>query len=196
MYVDDENSDAWQNKTTIALGMGLGQSDWSQKIFQKYIAINLPKIIDADALNLLAKSDQDFDLSNSIITPHEGEAARLLAISVAEVKKNRKATAKKLYEKYKAITVLKGKGTLIYDGKKMVKCSHGNAGMASAGMGDILSGIIAALLAQKLSPKNAAILGVNIHAIAGDMVAKNQGKIGMVATDLLQYLPKIINKLV
>ena len=189
-----ENSQKiFENKTVVAIGCGLGKSAWSKKLFHLTLKSELPKIIDADALNLLSLSKEKFNLNNTIITPHVGEAARLLNISPNEIQKNRESAVKKLYEKYRAITVLKGKGTLIYDGKEIYQCSKGNPGMATAGMGDILSGIIAGLLAQNLNLKNSAILGVEIHAQAGDLVAKMQGEIGMSPCDLLINIPKIIN---
>ncbi len=188
-----ENDDIFNNKTVIALGMGLGKSSWSRDLFKKAMQTKLPKIIDADALNLLSESLEKFDLTNCIITPHIGEAARLLALSTDKIKNNREAAVKKLYEKYGAIAILKGNNSLIYDGQEIIKCPHGNAGMATAGMGDVLSGIISALLAQKLSAKDAAFYGVNIHALSGDLVAKEHGMIGLTPLDVINFLPRIIN---
>jgi NAD(P)H-hydrate epimerase len=181
-------------KTVIAIGPGLGKSEWARELFLAAMKKNLPKLIDADALNLLSESEKKFDLKNSVITPHPGEAARLLAVSVDEIQNNRELAAQKLYEKYGAITVLKGHETLVCgDGKILHKSKSGNPGMATAGMGDILSGIIAGLMAQGLEAKDAAISGVEIHGTAGDLIAKKQGQIGMIATDLLPLIPLIIN---
>lgn len=192
----DENCDfeeVLKNKTVIAIGCGLGKSDWSQDLFFKAMNSNLPKIIDADALNLISEIPEKFDLTNTILTPHVGEAARLLSISTNEINKNREKAIKQLHEKYKATIVLKGNNSLVLGHNEIHKCKFGNAGMATAGMGDILTGIIAGLKSQNLSNEEAAWLGVNIHAKSGDLVKKDQGEIGMSPLDLLKFLPKIIN---
>ncbi len=183
-----------ENKSVIIVGCGLGKSEWGQKLFKMAMACNLPKIIDADALNILSASKKIYDLSNCIITPHVGEAARLLKISTEEIQQNRQLSVKKLYEKFSATTVLKGEGTLVLGkSKELHQCDYGNAGMATAGMGDVLSGIIGGLVAQHLDNEKAAIHSVNIHAFAGDLVAKKQGEIGMMPTDLFKYIPLIIS---
>jgi hydroxyethylthiazole kinase-like uncharacterized protein yjeF len=182
-----------ENKTVIIIGCGLGKSEWAQELFALAMHSNLPKIIDADALNILSESKKTYDLANSIITPHVGEAARLLEISTDEIQKDREVAIKKLYEKFGATAILKGNGTLIFGGKEIYKCPYGNAGMATAGMGDILSGLIGGLVAQHLENEKAAIFGVNIHALAGDLVATKQGEIGMMPSDLIQYIPQIVN---
>lgn len=184
-----------ENKTVIVVGCGLGKSKWAQKLFEMAMASKLPKVIDADALNILSESKKIFDLSNSVITPHVGEAARLLKTSVAAIQNNRSSAVKELYQKFGAISVLKGKDTLVCSSAKSIfKCPYGNPGMATAGMGDVLSGIIGGLIAQHLDNEQAAIYGINIHAIAGDLVAKEQGEIGMMPTDLLQKILQIINR--
>jgi NAD(P)H-hydrate epimerase len=185
------------DKSVILIGCGLGKTQWGQKLFTMAMNSNLPKLIDADALNILSMSQKTFNLSNSIITPHIGEAARLLNISINEIQKNHESTVKKLYEKFGAISVLKGKGTLIFGDQKIIhQCPFGNAGMATAGMGDVLSGIIGGLMAQGLDGEKSAIYGVNIHAIAGDLVAKKQGEIGMMPSDLFKFIPQIINNMI
>jgi len=192
---DSSKQKIFANKTVIVIGCGLGKSDWAKKLFALAMSSDLPKIIDADALNILSESKKTFDLSNAIITPHVGEAARLLGISTSEIQKNRAASVKKLYQKFGATAVLKGKGSLIFGtAKKIHQYSHGNSGMATAGMGDVLSGLISGLVAQHLDNEKSAIYGVNIHAMAGDMVAKKQGEIGMMPQDLFEFIPQIINK--
>ena len=182
------------NKTVIVIGCGLGKSDWALDLFEMAMASNLPKIIDADALNILSESKKIFDLSNSIITPRVGEAGRLLTVSNIEIQKDRQLSIKKLRDKFGATVVLKGQGSLILgDSGKIEECSYGNAGMATAGMGDVLSGMIGGLVAQNLDNEKAAIYSVNIHAFAGDLVAKKQGEIGMMPSDLFEYIPQIIN---
>lgn len=183
------------NKTVIVIGCGLGKSSWARKLFALAMSSDLPKIIDADALNILSESKKTFDLKNSIITPHVGEAARLLGISTDEIQKNRTASVKKLYQKFGATAILKGKGSLIFGAaKKIHQCNHGNCGMATAGMGDVLSGLIGGLVAQHLDNEKSAIYGVTIHALAGDLVTKKQGEIGMMPQDLFEFIPQIINQ--
>lgn len=187
-----------QNKTVIAIGMGMGKTPWAHDMLEVALASNLPKIIDADALNLIAQIAQNkklYNLQNSIITPHPQEAARLLNCQVSEIQQDRLKAVKNLYEKYGAITVLKGHDSLIATAPdKIALCPYGNPGMAVAGMGDVLSGIIAGFTAQNYPLADAAILGVTIHALAGDMAAKTQGQIGILPPELLQYVPQIINK--
>ncbi len=183
-----------KNKNLIVIGCGLGQSAWAEELLAAALNSALPKIIDADALNMLCHYQNKPDLSNSIITPHVGEASKLLGISINEVRENRQLAIEKLYQKFGAIAVLKGMGTLVLGhSKNIYQCPNGNAGMATAGMGDVLSGIIGGLVAQGLGLEKAAIYGVKIHAVAGDLVAKKQGKIGMIPTDLFQFIPQIIN---
>lgn len=190
-----ELQEAIKNKTVIALGCGLGKSAWSKKMFEFFMQVNLPKVIDADALNLLSESEEKYNLQNAILTPHAGEAGRLLGITAGEIQNNREESIKKLQEKYQATIVLKGSGSLILgNDKKLSKCQFGNAGMAVAGMGDVLTGIIAGLLAQKIPLNKAAILGVNIHALAGDFVKEKQGEIGILPTDLINCIPNVINQ--
>ncbi len=184
-----------RGKTIIAIGCGLGQSAWSNKMFKFFMQSNLPKVIDADALNLLSKSKQKYDLQNAILTPHAGEAGRLLGITAQEVQNDRIDAIQKLHKKYQATIILKGSNSLILSNdKKLYQCKFGNAGMAVAGMGDALTGIIAGLLAQNISLNKAAILAVNIHAIAGDLVKAKQGEIGILPTDLIDYITSVINQ--
>jgi ADP-dependent NAD(P)H-hydrate dehydratase / NAD(P)H-hydrate epimerase len=186
----------YHKATTIVLGPGLGLSTWSEEIFAKIIALHQahPKnlLIDADGLNLLAQNT--YQSTKIILTPHPLEAARLLKISSAQVQADRLAALLNLQEKYQATIVLKGHHSLsISNDKTPIICQYGNPGMSSAGMGDLLSGVIAGLLAQGLSLKDAASFGVLIHAKAGDIVAKTYGERGLLATDLLPALRKLVN---
>lgn len=177
--------------TVIALGPGLGQSTWSQQLFKKILSSKLPKVIDADGLNLLAK--KPVHKNDWILTPHPGEAARLLKTTTEEVQNNRFDAALKLQKKYGGVIVLKGARTIIVNTEgKLTTCTLGNPGMASGGMGDVLTGVIAGLLAQGLAPSKAAEFGVFIHAAAGDAAAKD-GERGMLALDLMPHLRKLIN---
>jgi hydroxyethylthiazole kinase-like uncharacterized protein yjeF len=177
--------------TVVALGPGLGQSDWSQLILARVLDTELPLVVDADALNLLARDPSRRD--NWVLTPHPGEAARLLGCDTAEIEADRFAAVSALQARFGGVAVLKGSGTLIRDtaGPCSV-CSDGNPGMASGGMGDVLTGIIAALLAQGFPPPAAAALGVCLHAAAADRAA-GDGERGMLATDLLPWVRRLAN---
>jgi len=170
----------------IAIGTGLGQSAWARSMLEAIKDTEKPTVIDADALNLLAQSP--FRLSHSVITPHPGEAARLLGISTREVQIDRFAAIQTLHLRFGGVCVLKGAGTLVTDESgKIDVCTAGNPGMASGGMGDVLTGVIAGLLAQGFSTIEAAKLGVCLHGKAADRAAL-QGERGMLASDLFPWL--------
>lgn len=180
-----------QRATVIALGPGLGQSDWSQQLFATALAATQPKIIDADGLNLLSKQPHKND--HWILTPHVGEAARLLNCSTHDIQNDREKAALKLQQQYGGIVVLKGHGTLIVGpSQKISICNAGNPGMATGGMGDVLTGVIAGLVAQQIDLLSAAELGVCLHAAAGDLAAQ-AGERGMLALDLMPYLRQLVN---
>lgn len=188
--------------TVVLLGPGLGNDKYSKIFFDEVMQTDLPLILDADGLNILSeKFNNNFKIrKNWVLTPHVAEAAKLLKTDVATVDADRFAAVEELSRKFKATVILKGSGTLIKFYQKdrehspVYLCDLGNPGMATAGMGDILAGIVAALIAQKLNLKNASTLGVFVHALAGDLAAKN-GQIGMLASDLLWFIRKIINDL-
>jgi NAD(P)H-hydrate epimerase len=177
--------------TVIALGPGLGTGKWSQSMFNAVAKSDLPMVVDADALNLLSKSD--LRKTDWILTPHPGEAARLLESSTDKVQQDRPGSLAQVVDRYGGTVVLKGAGSLVAtaDGPTWL-CSAGNPGMAAPGMGDVLTGIIAALRAQGLSAEMAAVAGVDIHARAGDAAAES-GQRGMLASDLLQELRAWVN---
>lgn len=178
--------------SVIVIGPGLGKSSWSRAMLAAIIQTDKPKILDADALNLLAENPQQQE--DWILTPHPGEASRLLSCSVADIQQDRFTAVKNLQTRFSGVCVLKGAGTLIKSQSKAIAvCSAGNPGMASAGMGDVLSGILGGLVAQKLSLKDAAEVGVLIHARAGDQVAMKCGERGMIASDLLNEIRLLIN---
>ena len=177
--------------TVIALGPGLGTGKWSQSMFSKVLKSDLPMVVDADALNLLSKSE--LRKTDWILTPHPGEAARLIDCSTAEVQEDRGGAVKNIAEKYGGTAILKGSGSLVTAGDGPCwMCTAGNPGMAVPGMGDVLTGIIAALRAQGLTAEMAAVAGVDIHARAGDAAAAS-GQRGMLASDLLQELRAWVN---
>lgn len=186
-----------KDKTVIAFGPGLGNSNWGQKLFDFFINYNpnIPKIIDADGLNILATKPNNYNLTNAILTPHPKEAARLLGYQTTKkIQDNRDEAIKKLQEKYQATIVLKGNNSLILGKEsKLYLCSDGNPALATAGSGDILSGIITGLKANNFSNLMAALIGVNIHAQAADLFVKTNGKNGMIAPDLVQQILKIVN---
>jgi NAD(P)H-hydrate epimerase len=180
-----------ERATVIALGPGLGTGKWSQTIFDAILKSDLPMVVDADALNLLAKSEvRDLDW---ILTPHPGEAGRMLDCPTAKVQEDRRGALRKLAEQFGGTVVLKGSGSLVgaADGPAWL-CTAGNPGMAAPGMGDVLTGIIAAFRAQGLSREMAAVAGVDIHARAGDSAAE-AGQRGLMASDLLQELRVWVN---
>lgn len=180
-----------ENADVLALGPGLGQSDWSRAVWRRALGAGLPVVLDADGLNLLAAVDQPWPLPQTILTPHPGEAGRLLACSAAEVQSDRFAAVRALAERHGAVVVLKGHGTLIAaaDGTLEV-CPYGNPAMASAGMGDALTGIIASFLGQGLELLDAARCGVMVHALAGDAAAAGRRQI--LATDLIEHLGHVL----
>jgi NAD(P)H-hydrate epimerase len=178
--------------TVLALGPGLGQRDWSQALFRAALASSLPLVVDADALNLLAREPRCCD--RWVLTPHPGEAARLLGTSTEAVARDRFGAITELQARYGGVVVLKGAGSLVRgpDGLTQI-CTAGNPGMASGGMGDVLTGVIAGLLAQGLDRMAAARCGVQWHAEAGDLAALD-GQRGLLASDLLDPLRQLVNR--
>ncbi len=171
----------------LALGPGLGQAAWGHALFDAAIATEKPCVIDADGLNFLADSPRPVPFA--VLTPHPGEAARLLGIDTVTVQSDRYAAARNLADKFGCAVVLKGAGSLIAASGRVTRvCMLGNPGMATGGMGDALTGVIATLLAQGLDAFDAASIGVWLHARAGDRAAV-QGEVGMLASDLIAELP-------
>jgi hydroxyethylthiazole kinase-like uncharacterized protein yjeF len=191
----------------LALGPGLGRTPWGRAVFSRVCAAlarhELPVVLDADALNLLAESRAT--PAHCVLTPHPGEAARLLGISSAAVQQDRLAALRALEAAYPATIVLKGAGTLVSDRVPWL-CPYGNPAMAAPGMGDVLTGIIAALLGQRISDQRisdqrtnvplAARVGVLWHALAGDVIASADGRVrhdrGLLASELAEALPAVL----
>lgn len=178
----------------IVLGPGLGTDQWGLSLLKKTLTYkNKPLLLDADALHLVAINKIEIKRENCIYTPHPGEAAKLLKTTPDTIQSNRLAAINNLYELLGGVIVLKGSGTLILSEKNKVEICHaGNPGMATAGMGDVLSGVIAGLAAQKIPINDATKLGVLIHALAGDLSAAQEGERGMIASDLISNLRKIV----
>ncbi len=181
-----------ERATVVVIGPGLGKSAWSKAMFSEVLESDLPLLLDADALNLLAQTNLKRD--NWILTPHPGEAARLLEVSTQEIQADRVKAIKELKDKHGGVVVLKGAGSLVSaaGSHEIYMCEAGNPGMATAGMGDVLSGVIGALVAQKLSLEHAARLGVCVHAHAGDHASKF-GERGILASDLFPHITELVN---
>lgn len=184
--------------SVVLVGPGLGLTFWAKDLFIAVInashAVNplnakIPLVIDADALHFLANAR--IKNPDWILTPHPGEAARLLHVSTSDIEHDRFAAVSAIQMRYDGIAVLKGSGTLIAS-ETIAVANTGNPGMASGGMGDVLAGVIAGLLAQGLSPKEAAQQGVYLHGLAGDKAAQHTGERGLLASDLLPYLSQLV----
>ncbi len=182
-----------QRCNTIVLGPGLGQADWGRELFRRALAAGRRSVLDADALNLLAADNARRD--DWILTPHPGEAGRLLGMKSTDVQQDRFAAVTRLRQHYGGAAVLKGAGTLVLGTDQPVRvCDGGNPGMASGGTGDVLSGVLGGLLAQGFGLQEAAELGVCMHAAAGDQAAEG-GERGLAATDLIPHLRRLANPL-
>jgi NAD(P)H-hydrate epimerase len=204
LVADEDLTTVLGRATVLVLGPGLGQSAWSLDCLQRSLQVahtkDLPVVLDADALNWLSRDPTLFIqglYGKCLLTPHAGEAARLLGIARAEVDADRVATVLALQDRFGGAIVLKGPGTLVCysqgERRQVAACGHGNPGMASGGMGDVLSGVLGALLAQKLSRADSVRLGVCIHSKAADLAAQGDGQRGLLATDLLPHLRRLLN---
>ena len=190
MVYDQLTPERLEAATAVGIGPGLGRDDWGRSLLQPLLHRDLPRVLDADALNVLADTPMRAD--NWILTPHPGEAARLLGCSVAEVQTDRLSAVHKLQQRYGGVIVLKGAGTLIDDGSRIYLCLQGNPGMATGGMGDVLTGIVTALLAQGLPLADAARSGVCLHAAAADLAAAHHGQRGLEPTQLFAPLQHLL----
>lgn len=180
-----------QQATSLVIGPGLGLGAWSRALFDVAIQSGLPMVVDADALTLLAESE--IRNADWVLTPHPGEAGRLLGSTASEVQANRLTALLDMQQQYGGTIVLKGAGSLVSSAEGPPGlCFAGNPGMAAPGMGDVLAGVIGALRAQGLSADIAAVVGVQVHAQAGDLAAVG-GERGLMASDLLDELRKGVN---
>jgi NAD(P)H-hydrate epimerase len=183
-----------EQANVIVVGPGLGDSDAAAECLRVLQQTSKPVVVDASAL----KADflRGLKSKQVIITPHPGEAAALLSTTSSEIQSDRMAAGEQLAETFSATCVLKGSGTLIKaPGEMMVINTHGNPGMASAGMGDVLSGIIAAMLGQGLCGLEAAKTAVFIHALCAERYAQMQDQSGLIATDIIERIPLVIKQL-
>jgi NAD(P)H-hydrate epimerase len=183
-----------ERASVLALGPGLGKGAWGHALWLTALDAGKPTVLDADGLNLLAREPRVFT-TPTVMTPHPGEAARLLGMTVDAIERDRFSAVRELASRYGAVVVLKGAGSLVADADgRLDVCPWGNPGMASGGMGDLLTGIVAAMLAQGCEPWEAACLAVGLHARAGDLAAR-QGERGLLASDLLDPLRALGNAL-
>ena len=183
----------------LALGPGLSVNPKTAELVRKIVrGIERPLVIDADGINALSGHLQVFAGGHSlrVITPHPGEMARLLGISPSEVQQERIGIARKVAAKHKIIVVLKGARTVIASPQEDTYLNPtGNPGMASGGSGDVLTGLIAGLIGQKMKPLEACRTAVYIHGLAGDLAALDRGQMSLIASDLLEKIPGVLKRL-
>lgn len=192
-------------QTSLAIGPGLGQSlGLAALVGRLFSSVACPSVFDADALNALASSRAALsarkrrrgDVFPRVLTPHPGEFARLTETDTPTVQKNRESLAVKFALEHRLVLVLKGHKSVITDGRRVAINSTGNSGMATGGTGDVLTGLVAALLAQGMEPFEAAQLAAHLHGLAGDLAAKSVSKPGLIASDLPRFLGEAWRKLV
>jgi len=189
--------------TVIVIGPGLGKSDWSrqllQQVLQRQVAKDIPLVVDADGLNLLAeKAGAGTWRDNWVLTPHPGEAGRLMASDSQEIETDRFTAVASLQRCWGGVCLLKGAGSLLCwadaDGNQHLElCSEGNPGMATGGMGDVLSGILGGFIAQGYTLTDSLRLAVCVHGESADLAAADNGQRGLLATDLFTYIPRLVN---
>jgi NAD(P)H-hydrate epimerase len=182
----------------LALGPGLGRSSDLDALLASLVGLGrVPTVLDADGLNAFAGHPEQLERGGMplILTPHPGEFARLLGVDVASVQSNRQELAARFARERGIVLVLKGYGTIVTDGQRVYHNATGNPGMATGGTGDVLTGLIAALLAQHLEPFAAALLGVHLHGLAGDLARDQLGEVSLTASDLLDYLPHAFQRM-
>ncbi|RDH42503.1 NAD(P)H-hydrate dehydratase [Zooshikella ganghwensis] len=186
------------DKTAIVIGPGLGRDSWGKAALKAVMKVDVPLLVDADGLNLMAQELESWRCNRKqlLLTPHPGEASRLLGESTQSVQHDRFAAVSRICKAFNASVVLKGAGSLVSDGEQVWVCPAGNPGMASGGMGDVLSGMLGAFLAIGLPPCKAAKLGVWLHATAADVIAAEFGEWGLRATELIPEARHLLNQLV
>ena len=188
----DRLGEVLERASVVAVGPGLGQDEWARRVWSKLRRWPGPKVVDADALGILARNSMRAD--NWVLTPHPGEAARLLGSSTAQVQGDRFAAAREIQRRFGGVCVLKGAGTLVAGAEALALCRVGNPGMASAGMGAVLTGVVAALLAQAPEAEDMALAGaaVLLHGRAAELAAAD-GQRGLLAADLLPHLRRLVD---
>ena len=172
----------------LVLGMGLGTSQWSNALWQQLMTANIPTVLDADGINVLAECNETVD-SIAVMTPHPKEAARLLNCAVKDIQTDRIKASETLAKRYQCVVVLKGSGTIISDGEENFICPYGSADLATAGTGDVLAGMIGGLMAQGFSALQSAQMAVVWHALTADHCALGRC---LTASDLIRHLSEVI----
>lgn len=188
----DDLDELLEKATVVVIGPGLGRDAWAQAMFDRALAAGKPSVVDADGLNLLALRNCRRD--DWVLTPHPGEATRLLNCDTRQVGTDRFAAVSALQQRYGGVALLKGAGTLIGDGSGCYVVAAGNPGMASGGMGDVLAGLIGGLIAQGFPLDKAALAGAQVHAAAADSLAAEFGERGLLAGDLPPRIRELLNK--
>ena len=194
----DPIAEAAQGMTCLACGPGLGRSSHlTELVGWLYEALPQPIVFDADALFALAQQIDSLGSSAGprVLTPHIGELRRFMAGATASSRDEYEQFAVELASSSQIVCVLKGHRTLITDGDRRCHSATGNPGMATGGTGDVLTGVIAAFLAQGLTPFDAAQLGCHVHGLAGDLAARQLGEASLIASDLVQYLPHALKQI-
>ncbi|HEY0981603.1 NAD(P)H-hydrate dehydratase [Schlesneria sp.] len=182
-------------QNAVAVGPGLSQSaGLLDVVTHLYTTLTQPAVFDADSLNILAKRPyvlpRTSEAAARILTPHPGEFSRLTGWDIETIQQNRQQHAAEFAKRNGLIVVLKGQNTVITDGTRVAINATGNSAMATGGTGDVLTGVLVALLAQGMAPFEAAQFGVHLHGLAGDIAAEENSKIGLIASDLLRYIPR------
>ncbi len=196
--VSGQELEPWLARPTVlVVGPGLGRSPWSEQMLQQALKSGLPLVLDADALNILAVGrlvPPGARRNNWLLTPHPGEAARLLGVNTLDVQSDRYTFVQSLQQRYGGAVILKGAGSLVADeGDQIGVAVQGNPGMASGGMGDVLAGILGGLMAQGLDLSRTARLGACLHGAAADLAAGELGQRSLLATDLMPYLCQLLS---
>ncbi|WP_407942864.1 NAD(P)H-hydrate dehydratase [Marinobacter similis] len=180
--------------SVVVCGPGMGQGAWAQQMLEQVVESSKPRVLDADALNLLS-TRVALPAENQVLTPHPGEAARLLGCLVPEVEADRMAAARTLQSVYGGTVLLKGAGTVIASDRETVDIVSGsNPGMATGGMGDVLAGIIGALYGQLDNARRAAALAASVHLAAANLASEEKGFMGLIPTDVIDALPKVLRQ--
>ena len=187
----DEIRHLTKSATTTVVGPGLGRGHDVADLLSELFAVCDKLVLDADALNLVAADPARYPLRPGLVmTPHPGEFGRLTGLDTKTIQSQRRELATAYARKHGVVLVLKGAGTVVTDGRRVYINSTGNPGMATGGTGDVLSGILGALIAQGLDLFDAAVLGVYLHGLAGDIARDQVGEVSLIASDLLTHLPE------
>ncbi|MEE8359996.1 MAG: NAD(P)H-hydrate dehydratase [Candidatus Omnitrophota bacterium] len=182
----------------LAIGPGISRNKETHRLIRSVVKkIDKPIVLDADGINAYEDSGDKLKKRNAplVLTPHPGEMSRIIRKSISNIQKDREGIAKKISKEFNAVVVLKGFKTVVAEGDKIYVNESGNPGMATGGVGDVLTGIIASLIGQGLDPFGAAKLASYVHGLAGDMAMREQGEISLIASDILCKLPAAFKSL-